>query len=273
MSKPQVSFDVEIFARTTSIFDAKRNALQSSAVEVLANEIVRRLAQAKPRKATFEAPEIEADSLAAFCDVLIQPDADAALQFIENRRADGVSRAGVYFGYIAGAARLLGDWWDTDRLSFLQVTYGTGHLYALMRALRDEGPAARPAFDGKRAALFATVPGEDHGIGITMATDMFREVGWEIDLHTDTDHETLIAHVKRTRPHIIGLSLSTAQRLDALVRLVVAIRIETPHVIIGVAPGSNIAVAQLHDLVDIDLVFNDARSACDQLDRLIDLRG
>ena len=58
-----------------------------------------------------------------------------------------------------------------------------------------------------------------------------------------------------------------------MVRLVVAIRIETPHVIIGVAPGSNIAVAQLHDLVDIDLVFNDARSACDQLDRLIDLRG
>ena len=57
MSTPQVSFDVEIFARTTSIFDAKRNALQSSAVEVLANEIVRRLAQAKPRRAAFEAPE------------------------------------------------------------------------------------------------------------------------------------------------------------------------------------------------------------------------
>ena len=273
MRIPQVSFDAEVFARTTSIFAAKRNALNSRAVEVLANEIVRRLAQAKNRKATFEAPEIEADSLATFCDVLIQPDPDAALQFIQNRRADGVSRAGIYFGYIAGAARLLGDWWDTDRLSFLQVTYGTGHLYALMRALRDEGPAARPAFDGKRAALFATVPGEDHGIGITMATDLFRKVGWEIDLHTDTDHETLVEHVERTKPHIIGLSLSTAQRLDALVRLVVAIRIEAPHIIIGVAPGSNITAEQLHDLVDIDLIFNDARTAYDQLDRLIDLRG
>jgi len=272
MGRPKVSFDAEIFARTTTLFAAKRDAFAPSSVEVLANDIVRLLAKTAPREAVLEASDIEADSLAAFCDALVQPNPDAALRFIENRRADGLSRKSVYLGYITGAARHLGEGWDSDRLSFLQVIYGTGHLYALMRALREEGPEARPAFDGKRAALFATVPGEDHGIGITVAADMFREVGWEIDLQTETDHDVLIAHVERTRPKIIGLSLSTVQRLDALVRLVVAMRIDIPHAIIGVAPGSDISAERLHALVDIDLVFRDVRSACEQLDRLIGLR-
>lgn len=273
MSKPQVALDADIFARTTSLFAAKRDFFGPGAVEALAGDIVHRLAQAWPHEALFEKPEIDTDSLAAFCDVLIQSDPKAALRFIEDRRADGVSRQGVYLGYITGAARLLGEGWDSNRFSFLQVTYGTGHLYALMRALRAEGPTTRPAFDGKRSALFATVPGEDHGIGITVAADMFREVGWEIDLRIDTDHDALIAHVERTRPQIIGLSLSTAQRLDALVRLVVALRIVVPHAIIGVAPSSDVDADQLHALVDVDVVFHDAQTACTELDRLIELRS
>lgn len=273
MGKPLITFDAEIFARTASLFAAKRDVFAPGAVEALASDIVLRLANATPREAIFEAPEIDPGSLAEFCDALIQPDPDAALRFIEQRRAAGVTRQGVYLGYITQAARHLGEGWENDRLSFLQVTYGTGHLYALMRAMRQERSTARPASDDKRAALFATLPGEDHGIGITVAADIFRDVGWEIDLHTDTDHDTLIAHIERTRPQIIGLSLSTAQRLDALVRLVVATRIVMPHAIIGVAPGSDVDAKQLHALVDIDIVFRDAATACMELDRLIRLRG
>jgi methanogenic corrinoid protein MtbC1 len=265
-------FDADIFRRTTSLFATKRDAFGSDAVELLASDIVRRLALARPPDPSFETPEISDDSIAAFCDTLIQPSPAAALQFIEDRRDEGVTRQGVYLGYIVAAARSLGQGWDEDRYSFLEVTYGTGHLYALMRALRAETPGARPAFDGRRCALFATVPGEEHGIGITVATDLFREAGWDIDLRTDTDHDGLVAHVEETQPHIIGLSLSTEQRLDALVRLVVAIRITMPSAIIGVAPATNVDAGRLHDLVDIDLVFGDAPSACRELERLIRLR-
>jgi methanogenic corrinoid protein MtbC1 len=129
------------------------------------------------------------------------------------------------------------------------------------------------ALDNRRYALFATVPGEDHGIGITVAADMFRDVGWEIDLQTGTDHEALLVHVENTQPLFIGLSLSSEQRLDALVRLVVGMRIIMPKAIIGVAPASNVDPKRLTDLVDIDLVFEDAPSACRTLDRLVRLRG
>jgi methanogenic corrinoid protein MtbC1 len=266
-------FDAEVFSRTASLFATKREAVAPRSIEKLASDIVQRLAEAAPHRPAFEAADITEESLDAFCDALIEPDPAAALDFIEARRAEGVTRQGVYLGYVGAAACRLGERWDDDRLSLLDVTIGTGHLYALMRALRAGRPEPRPVSDVRRAALFATVPGEDHGIGITVAADLFREIGWEIDLRTGTDHDGLVAHVEATRPHIIGLSLSTEHRLDALVRLVVAIRLVLPHAIIGVAPAENVDAGRLHDLVDIDLVFDDALSACRELERLIRLRG
>jgi MerR family transcriptional regulator, light-induced transcriptional regulator len=273
MTTAQASFDEEVFTRTASLFAAKRDVFAPGAIEALAQDIMRRMATILPREAVFETLDIDPDQIAAFCEALVQPEAEAALRFIADRRAEGVTRQGVYLGYITAAARHLGDSWDTDRLTFAQVTYGTGHLYALMRALRAERPTNAPALDGKRCALFATVPGEDHGMGITIAADMFRDLGWEIDLRTDTDHDALITHVDRTRPQIIGLSLSGERRLDALVRMVVAMRIIVPQAVIGVAPGPSVDTDRLHALVDIDLVFRDTRTAFQDLDRLIRLRG
>jgi methanogenic corrinoid protein MtbC1 len=269
MGRQDASFDAELFARTASLFAVKRSALAPDAVETLASDIVRRLASAVTQRPRFEDPAISEEHLAAFCDALVQATPTAALRFIEERRAEGVTRQGVYLGYICAAARRLGEEWDENRLSFLQVTVGTGHLYALMRGLQSERAAVRPAFDARRCALFATVPGEDHGIGITVAADLFRDSGWDIDLKIGTDHDDLMAHVELTRPPIIGLSLSTEDRLEELMRLVVAMRIAVPHAIIGVAPAASLDEDRLRNLVDIDLLFRDARAARAELDRLI----
>jgi len=272
MNRNLARLDTEVFTRTASIFLTKRATLAPEAVEAVANDIVRRLASSSMRVPEFDVPQITEESMAAFCDALILSDPNIALRFVEDRRAEGMSLQGVYLGYIAGGARCLGERWERDELSFLQVTCGTGHLYALMRALRSEISFTYRKFDSRRVALFATVPGEDHGIGITVAADLFREAGWEIDLETGTDHDALIAHVEQTHPHVVGLSLSTEDRIAALVRLVVAMRLVVPDAIIGVAPSSSVNAQRLHDLVDIDLVFSDAPSAFLELDRLIRLR-
>lgn len=273
MKRELALLDTEVFSRATAIFSTKRATLAPEAVEAVASDIVRRLARSTIGVPDFDVPQISEESVATFCDALVLPDPTTAVRFIEDRRADGMSLPGVYLGYISGGARCLGERWERDELSFVQVTCGTGHLYALMRALRSEISSTHRKFDSRRVALFATVPGEDHGIGITVAADLFREAGWEIDLETGTDHDELIAYVEQTQPQIIGLSLSTEHRLNALVRLVVAIRLVVPDAIIGVAPSSSVDAKRLHDLVDIDLVFSDAPSAFRELDRLIRLRA
>ena len=273
MKRELALLDRQVFERATSLFALKRETLPPEAVEAVASDIVRRLAMIPQVLPSFEVPDIDAEQIEAFCDVLMKPDPGAALRFIEDRRADGLSREGVYLGYIPGGARCLGERWDRDELSFLQVTCGTGHLYALMRALGSEVPLHRRRFDNRRVALFATVPGEDHGIGITVAAGIFREAGWEIDLETGADHDQLVTHVEQTLPKIIGLSFSSERRLNDLVRLIVAIRLIVPDAIIGVAPSSSVSENRLHELVDIDLVFTDAAAAFQKLERLLRLRG
>lgn len=273
MQKPARLVDDQVYTRMASLFAVKRSALAPQFVETLTGDIVQLFARAAARAPRIEEPDISEANVAAFCDVLVQPEADAALQFIEARRAEGVTRQDVYLGYIAAAARMLGERWDEDRVSFTDVTVGTGHLYALMRALRVEEHSDHLNIDPRRRALFATVPGEEHGIGITVAADLFRNAGWEIDLQIGVDHDDLISCVEHTRPEIVGLSLSTERRLDDLVRLVVAIRIVVPHAFVGIAPGATIDEDKLSDLVDVDLLFRDASSACNELDRLIRLRG
>ena len=272
MGRQDVSIDTEVFSRTVGRFALKRDAFDPEAIETLAGDIVRRLSRAARHAPRFDAPVIDPASVEALCEALVQPEPAAALDFVRRRRAEGLTRQDVYLGYIGAAATKLGEGWDTGHYSFAEVTIGTGHLYALMRALRSEAPPST-GWDARRYALFATVPGETHGIGVTMAADLFREAGWEIDLQVGQDHDGLIARVENTRPEIVGLSLATDYRLPDLARLVLALRVTAPETIVGVAPGCGVDDEKVTDLVDIDLLLHDAGTACSDLDRLIRLRA
>lgn len=269
MADADFVFDPAIYARTASLFALKRSTFAPQAVEALASDVLKRLATHSSAKEAVAAPEITPESVDAFCEALIQPHPQAAQQFIEARRAEGVTRRGVYFGYISAAACKLGEKWDNDELSFMDVTLGTGHLYALMRALRAERIIDFRAVDAERSALFATVPGEDHGIGVTIAADHFRENNWQIDLQIGTEFDGLVRHAEETCPRIIGLSLSTEERLDTLARLVVALRLVAPGAIIGVAPAGGLVSARIGALADVDIVFASADTASDDLARVI----
>ena len=273
MELEELSIDTETFRRTTSRFTAKRQLMASGAIEMLAKDVVERLAKNPSHLKGASTIVVKDDSLAAFCNALLKPSPDAAIQFIQERRLEGETKQNIYLGYITAAARQLGDRWDTGELSFTDVTIGTTHLYSLMRALRaDKSLLSSFASSPQKYAFFATVPGEDHGIGVTVAADLFRELGWEIDLRTGADHDALIDHIENTQPQVIGLSFSSEKRLNALVRLVVGIRLVIPNAIIGVAPTDSLTAEELIDLVDIDLVFDDAHSAISDIERLIELR-
>ncbi len=260
------AIDVEIFARAAVRFAAKRRAFAPEMVETLTGDIVRRLAEAAgPVPLTEGAPP----GLAEFRTALLEPGPEAALRYVAARRAEGVSRHDIYLVYIAAAARLLGEDWDRNRLSLSEVSIATGHLYALMRAMGAEPARQRTPLDGRKCALFAAVPGEDHSLGITLAAGLFRDAGWEVDLQIGREHADLLARAEATQPHVVGLSLSTEARLPALARLVVALRLRLPRAILGVAPAARLDAATLDHLLDIDLVLGDADSARAQLEDLI----
>lgn len=269
MDRQNTTFDNDVFTHVAQLFEQKGRMLASDVLEQFARDVVERVSERVSGHSEAARMSIDVEDVAAFCDLLQMPDQPrVALDFIAARRAEGVSLEDVYLGYIGGAARLLGERWEDDRMTPLQVTVSAGTLYALMRALRvSELPAHQ--FDSNRMALFATVPGEQHGVGITIAADMFRKAGWDIDLQIGLDQQRLLDRVKKTQPGIIGLSLSSRDRLPDLLQTVIALRLVSNHAFIGVAPGSDLTADEIRSVADVDIVFGDALSAIETLEQVI----
>lgn len=271
--KHHIDIDIEAVTRTATLFAVKREKLPADTVAKLAKTIVSQLAEKAKKDLRSQEHAISEDSLESFCTCLLDPSPDAAVSFIKERLAEGVGRQKIYLEYIGAAAERLGKGWDEDRLSFVDVAIGTGHLYALMRAIRLKQVQSHAGFVLDKSAVFAAVPGEVHGVGISMAANIFRDADWDIDLQLGTEHDALIAHIGMVQPKIIGLSLSSQRSFEALIRLVIAIRIVAPEAVLGVAAGGELERDKVRGLVDIDLLFEDANTALDDMNALIARRS
>jgi MerR family transcriptional regulator, light-induced transcriptional regulator len=272
-SARQFHIDVDRYTRTNGLFDAKRGVLPPEAIERLAREVVMQLAATRLRgneaHITAPEPEIDPKRVGAFCDVLLHQDAAAALRFLQEELAPVVPERAALYAYIAAVSRLLGDRWDADQVTFVQVTVSVGKLYALVRSIGAGREARVIGQDPRRVALFASVPGEQHTLGVTIAAELFREAGWQIDLQVARSHDELLARANETRPSVVGISLSNKAGLAPLARLVVALRLALPGILIAVAGGADADADMLRNLVDLDLVITHASQAQADLDRLL----
>ncbi|NNE53415.1 MAG: cobalamin B12-binding domain-containing protein [Sulfitobacter sp.] len=249
-----------LYERAYADFGRLGRHLPEESVVSLASEVLVRLTQ-NLGKADVPANDIEELSTA-----LLSPDAKAAANLIEDRFRKGVDVQSLYLQYLSPAALRLGTQWESDNISFADVTVGTGRIYAIMRNLARRFPAP-PLPEGKHA-LFANVPGDNHTLGVKMAADLTRKVGWQVDLMLDPDHDKLIDAIGLSNYHIVGLSGAGEHALPSLARLVLALRVSAPrtHILIS---GNIVEVAgDKVELMDVDAMartFEEAKQALDTL--------
>lgn len=216
------------FRKARAAVRLRKSLLPDAAVHQLAEEVVTQLVtRLYPARDPARAPSpVEVERM---CNALLSDDPSAAARIVRRAREEGAPLATVYLGHLAEAARLLGQRWEEDRVSFLAMSVAAGRIFDIMRDLRlDIGAPRAGSASLERLALFATVPGERHTLGITMAADLFRSRGWRIDLRTDLGHEELIDGARGMPYRVIGLSAGHPGMIPALARLVVALRITHP---------------------------------------------
>ncbi len=199
--------------------------LPERALEGFAREVITRLANRETvaGKAVQQPPS---RGVLPLCHALVATDPNAAEEIVARLQDDGCSLDQLYLDKLAPAARQLGLWWDENEVTFAEVTIGISRIYALMRHLRDAFPL--PIEIGARRAVFASVPREDHTLGVTMAADLFRQEGWDIDLLIGLDHDALVEAILDAGTPLIGLSAGCEETLGDLARLVVALRVSQP---------------------------------------------
>ena len=173
-------------------------------------------------------PEVRPTSaeIDALGEALLSRDPSEAVRIVEAAQRNGASHETLWLAWLGDASRRLGEWWTADRVSFYQVTLAAGRIYAILRILRLQSHP--PLALAGRTAVFASVPGDDHTLGITIAADMARDRGWDIDLIVGQSHDDLVGGLAERDPPMIGLSAGSRRSLPALLRLIVALRLTLP---------------------------------------------
>ncbi|MEJ6396688.1 cobalamin B12-binding domain-containing protein [Yoonia sp. 208BN28-4] len=249
------------YEKAFSDLNRLRERLPENSFISLAREVLLRVAAhaTRPDLADIPATETEVENLAK---ALISTDPQAGSDFVAQLRAEGVSIEMVYLSYLARAARKLGTWWETDHVSLLDVTVGTGRIYAIMRAMSDLfGTRESPT---QKSALFASVPDETHTLGVRMAADLLRKRGWQIDLKVGMSHDDLVAEVSESSHVIIGLSAGGEHSITDLARLFLALRLSNPNAFImisGNVVATNEDALRLIGADALPLTFEEAAEA------------
>lgn len=259
--------DVGVFARAKEIFASPSSRLPADAVQALASEVIARLSNRSPAVPLSKGDSAEVvidrrmdQRIDTLCHALLAMDDREATDIVMQAHAEGATVEVLYLGYLAEAARRLGRWWQDDRVGSVEVVIGAGRIYAIMRGLRRLfGPGQLR--DSRFRAVFASVPGETHMLGVAMAADLLTMHGWEIDLRAGLDHDTRVTEIGSIAYPIIGLSASSTRMLFPLARLIVALRVSNPGAWILVSGPIAALEPEVAHLVDADAAAVDFSQA------------
>lgn len=143
---------------------------------------------------------------------------------------EGLGVAGLYQRVIAPAMWRIGDLWEQGAISVADEHLATALTHQAMAGIYGPslGHRARPG-----RILMAAVEGEQHALGLRMATDVIELAGYEtIYLGADVPTADLLQAVAARSPNLVGLSATMPGSIPALERTIAEIRRLNPNLIV-----------------------------------------
>ncbi len=247
--------------------------IQVDHLRVLANEALRRVAA----RGSLQAGQIlhdsgqklhapRSDEVKQLCELLLGHDFEMAESAVFSILKSGVGLEAVYHDYLGASAIRLGEMWDEDLIGFVDVTRGVARIVVLMRNLRER--AEVPRITHEAPVLFASVPGETHAVGVTMARDLLRSRGWDVNLLIGLDHDQLVQSGAETDARVLGLSCGGAATAGALARLILAVRLVRPTLPILISGQIVSKHPNLVEAIAPDSAVNTIEEAISEIERM-----
>ena len=275
-TRPGVAFPSSVFDR----FDepaVRAFGWENRLAQAIVSMVIPKLQNAHPSvEQTREASALRSMRLQAeaerFIGMVLAENRDAQWQFLLDLREAGLDAEAIFLDVMTPAIRHLGDLWEDDRMSFIDVTSKSSFLQQMMRRLGSEWQAHGTS-GGNRRILLAPAPGEQHTFGLFLLAEMFLKAGWDTIIEPSASRENLCDCVGLQSFDAIGLSAGSGRSLPTIAACVRDIRNAASRKDMRVFLGG--WAFQTHELsldaYGADMIETDARVAVHKADVLCPL--
>lgn len=206
---------------------------------------------------------VSPETIQTFTDLVFSPDNSEAIVFIEDMMNRGLPVERVMLGVLAPSARLMGDMWTADLVSFVDVTLGLSRIQQILRQLRNTADGRRAAENHKGRALLVPAPGEQHTFGLRVVEEFLLRDGWEVCSNLRADEQETLQLVADDHYDFIGFSIGGDRVLPALQSVIVKLKKCSRNRSIKVLVGGVLLIEcpERVDLIDADATVTDAQQA------------
>jgi MerR family transcriptional regulator, light-induced transcriptional regulator len=212
---------------------------------VIENVIVPRLLMSHVHQSTAvekEKTTLRNVAVNDFIMLTMLDDPEAAIDYVRHLLNSGVPFQDILLELMAPAARVLGERWEDDQASFVEVALGVSRMHRILRAF-DGVPSHLWSHAGHgRKALLMPAPGELHTFGLRLVQEFLLRESWTVTNLTVQDLSQLGDIVAGEFFDIVGLSLSGETLIDTFKSAIRVIRVKSRNPNIKVIVGGHLFV-------------------------------
>jgi len=247
-------------------------------LSLVESEIIPRLINAHRASGTaLRVAVILPGDVETFAQSLLDPSREPAELLLDTHCGRGVPLDAIYLELFAPAARLLGDMWLVDQCSFSQVTLGLWRIRGMMHELSPSFHATaglKPQQTSERRILLATLPGQQHTLGLSVLSEFFRRDGWIALCIPSPEPGLTQATLSSHWFDVFGLSASMDSEVGDLEKTIRAARktSQNPRLVVLVGGPLLLNRPELCDMIGADGTAADAPAALMLAARLVQIQ-
>lgn len=208
-----------------------------------------------------------------FAELCMWGNMHEGLRHVSQLLQTGVSMEALLLDVMTPAARELGERWVDDRSDLTEVTLGLSRMKQILRSLTPGFEAIHvSAGPTARRALFMTLPGEQHTLGVDICSAFLRRYGWDVLQCIPDSTAEVMETLSNEAFDIVGFSIVRDHQLQGLDAFIKEARQASRNKNLGVILGGRVISDQPDLATDLgaNAVAVDGRDAVTKAQALLE---